>query len=507
MIAPSQMYDATGSAIAWVTEWIGPLEGGMTLAMKYAWANSLDGAAACKSICGKSLVQSQSQRHHGRSFLVPTWCRVARLNEQPTIGALISRRDMDRYAGRWGLQLASDTYFRYCPECIQFGYQSLLFQIDSLTCCPFHRSALLSACRRCGASTPRYALTAEAMSNSFCCPACGAAYGQKFDPRSWKCADLHEQVAKTLLPLVRFLLMAKRKKIDWVHWQEWFGPWLGEDEEREKRIATCAVLRRIAPTPGLDEGLFVPPARPLAVSKGRGFVAVAPLSSSSATDPRPRRQIYKSIRRHLFKLLPRHVDRRGLLIPRSDEIEMRNDILWLSLKKCPYLQAVWLWRIRFEQAETVVFAHPSRNRQLCLQDAAQNWPWRGAGDDSVWAHYVLAGFHAAAEIVGEWWERASTLAAAPAPDRARSMELYVEFANLLSPSRVPVPPRIAAVFETRQPLHGPTALYVVGPTSGLEKLAACRRCASSVPAGSFGTTSDITPANVSTSDFQEAETR
>jgi hypothetical protein len=473
------MYDTTGTPIAWVAEWVGPHEGGMTLAMKYAWANSLNGAAASKSICGKSLVQSHSQRQHGRSFLVPGWSRIARLNQQPTIGALIAKRDMSRYVGRWGQQLASDTHIRYCPECIQFGYQSLLFQIDALTCCPLHRTALLSACRRCSAPTPRYALTAEAMEAPFCCPSCGAAYGQKFDPRAWKCLHLHGQVEKTLLPLVRFLLEAKRAKIDWVHWQEWFGPWLGEVEEREKRIATCTVLRRIVPTSGLNEEMFLPPARQLSVSMGRVSGTMVPQSLGTATDPQTRRQIYKSIRRHLFKLLPRHVVQRQLLFPGQGEVELRNEILWLSLKKCPYLQAVWLWRLRFEQAQSVVFTHPSRNRQLSFLEIAQNWPWQGAGDDSVWAHYVLAGFHAAAEIVCEWWKRASTLAAAADPDRAHSMELYVEFANLLSPSRLPVPPRVAAVFETRPPGKGAIGLHVVGPTSGLEKLLACCRCGSS----------------------------
>jgi hypothetical protein len=177
----------------------------------------------------------------------------------------------------------------------------------------------------------------------------------------------------------------------------------------------------------------------------------------------------------LFRLLRRHVVRRQLLFPGQDEIELRSETLWLSLKKCPYLQAVWLWRIRFEQAETVTFAHPSLNRQLSLREAAQNWPWQGAGDDSVWAHYVLAGFHAAAEIVCEWWERATTLAAAAEPDRARSMELYMEFVTLLSPSRLPVPPRVAAVFETRPPGKGAIGLHVVGPTGGMDKLLACCR--------------------------------
>lgn len=496
MSTPMRMYDATGAVIAWVADWVGPFEGGLTLAMKYAWANSLDGAAASKTICGKTLVPNHSQRQHGRSFLLPRWSRVARLDQQPSIGALISRGDINRYTSRWGEQLASDTYFRYCPECIQSGYQSLLFQVDALMSCPFHRTALLSVCRRCGASTPRFALTAEAIANPFCCPACGAAYGKRFDPRDWKCASLHEQVRGALLPLVRFLLQTKRTKLEWVHWQEWFGPWLGEVEEREKRIATFSVLRRIVPTAGLDDTVLALPARPLGISSGKGCVTVPAESAEAGIDGRSRRQIYKAIRRHQIKILPRHVPRRRLLNPESGEAELKNDILWLSLEKCPYLQAVWLWRLRFENAETVVPAHSLRSRELSLRGSAENWPWRGGGDDSVWAHYVLAGFHAAAEIVSDWWERALAHAGARDTEKARSLELYVEFANLLSPSRLPVPSRIAAVFETRQPPRSGTALYIVAPTNGMERLSTCCRCELS-PNDETAGIKDADAANVS----------
>ena len=505
MKTPLRMYDSTGAVIAWVADWVGPFEGGLTLAMKYAWANSLNGAMASKTICGKTLVQAHAQRRHGRSFLVPGWSRVALLNQQPSSGALIARRDMSRYAGRWSEQLASDEHFRYCPECIQLGYQSLLFQVDALMSCPVHRSTLLSACRSCGASTPRFALNAEVMGTPFCCPTCGAAYGKKFDPHVWRCTDSHTRMLGSLLPLVRFLLRAKRTKLEWLNWQEWFGPWLGAMEEREKRIATFMVLRRIVPTPGMDESIFAQPTRPLSVSGGRGSAAVVSDSANSGSEYRSRRQIYKSIRRHLFKVLPRHVDRRQLK-PNSDQTELRNDILWLSLKKCPYLQAVWLWRIRFEHAETVVFGHSLQKRELSLRDAAMNWPWQGAGDDSVWGGYVLAGFHAAAEIVSDWWERASAHAAASS-DQARWMELYVEFANLLSPSRLPVPPRITTVFRTHPSPMGATALFVVGPTSGMERLAMCCKCTAPQTAASVDTERNNKAANVPTFDVANAEVR
>lgn len=169
--------------------------------------------------------------------------------------------------------------------------------------CPFHRSTLLSACGSCGASTPRYALTMEVMANPFCCPTCGAPYGAKFDPRNWRCTDLHTKVLEPMLPLVRFLLRAKRAKLEWLNWQEWFGPWLGAAEEREKRIATFDVLRQIVPTPRLDESMFAQLARPISISRGKGYVATVSESGNSDTKRRSQRQIYKSIRRHLFKVL------------------------------------------------------------------------------------------------------------------------------------------------------------------------------------------------------------
>lgn len=471
------MHDANGRPVAWVAEWAGPHEGGMTLAMKYAWANALDGAAASKSICGKSLVQKYSQRTHGRSFLVPGWARVAML-DTASIGALIAQRDITHYAGRWGQWLASDAYFRYCPECIQHGYQSLLYQVDALSRCPVHRTKLLSACGRCSAPTPRYALTAEAMANPFCCPACGAAYGERFDPRGWKRANKHvSPAALALTPLLRFLRRADQSKIDWLHWDEWFGAWLGESELREKRIATFDALRRIVEH-NMGEDLFELPARPLSVLSGR-FIEAAPIRWLGAPEESKHRyQIYKAIRRQLIKRAPRNISRPALFSPQASEISVSNEMLRLSLKRSPFLQAVWLWRLRFEELHSVICFHPALPRSLTLRDNALNWPWQGTADDSSWAYYVLTGFHASAEIVWEWWRRALELATASTPDNdgARSMELHMEFANRLSPSRLPVPPRVAAVFERDTAGRGPCLLHVVGPEAGFDRLESCHVC-------------------------------
>jgi hypothetical protein len=476
----SQIYDVTSAPIAWVADWVGPHEGGMTLAMKYVWANALDGPSASKSICGKTLVSNYSQRVHGRSFLTPGWARTASVGRMPSIGALIARRNIERYAGRWGQWLASDKCFRYCPECIRVGYQSLLYQVDALALCPLHRTPLLSACPGCATPTPRYALTVDAMTNPFCCPGCGTPYGGKFDPRSWRCGSFHKEASSSLRPLTQFLLQLDRNDFDWLHWDAWFGPWLGEVEQREKRVATFDVLSRII-RHRIDQELFTTPQRTLSVLKGRAVASTARSRVPLPSDSQTHYSIYKAIRRHFLKRLSDQLGRRLRFDSGSTEINLRSEILWLSLKKCPYLQALWLWRLRFEQLESAKPLTVSRRQKLPLREDAQNWPWKGGGDEAAFAYYVFTSFHTAAETVSDWWEKASRFASLPLTDQgnARSMELHMEFANLLSPSRLPVPPRITAVFGPGGSRQTERALYVVGPKHGFEKLQACRRFDSS----------------------------
>lgn len=43
-----------------------------------------------------------------------------------------------------------DWRLRICPECMRFGYHSLLFQMPGINRCPWHRSQLVNGCVRCG---------------------------------------------------------------------------------------------------------------------------------------------------------------------------------------------------------------------------------------------------------------------------------------------------------------------------------------------------------------------
>lgn len=43
-----------------------------------------------------------------------------------------------------------DWKLRICPECMRFGYHSLLFQMPGISRCPWHRTRLVDGCVRCG---------------------------------------------------------------------------------------------------------------------------------------------------------------------------------------------------------------------------------------------------------------------------------------------------------------------------------------------------------------------
>jgi hypothetical protein len=464
------MLDQGGANIAWNPSWIGPHEGGLTLAMKFAWANALDGRAASRAISGKSLLQNYSPKLHGRSFLIPDWAHVAIMGRQPTIGALIAKRNLGRYAGRLAQLIGADHTFRYCSVCIKFGYQSLLFQLDAMKLCPMHRTPLLTVCTHCSAITPRFALTAEGLDVPFCCPACGQPYGDRFDPTLWSCRSLHEEVTHACKPILRFLWQAKQSNVEWFRWDDWLGPWLGLADQRRKRIATFDVLRRIVPN-DLDETLFEAPAEPFMAAKSRALVMDPRQETLDQNGGEEYSTIYKSIRRYILKRLPKRVDRRLLLRPYLTEIDSPNDVLRLSLGQCPYVQTVWLWRLRMEQ--DVISLHVWHRTTLLLKDEVCNWPWKGAGDQSLWAYYVLAGFHAAAEVVTDWRERAVQVHSdiGSGTDDAQLITLHSQFAHLLSTSKLPLLPSISAVFVKSGKHILRPEVYVVGPQSGWARLA------------------------------------
>lgn len=65
--------------------------------------------------------------------------------------ALWSVEPWQPYAGD-GLWTNLPWSLRACPSCLRFGYHSNLFQMPWMVQCPWHRTQLITACRKCGRS-------------------------------------------------------------------------------------------------------------------------------------------------------------------------------------------------------------------------------------------------------------------------------------------------------------------------------------------------------------------
>jgi len=66
-----------------------------------------------------------------------------------------------------GYWQAGDLPIRHCQECARFGYHCTLFQLPSITQCPWHRLPLRSMCRRCGKPYSPY-LSGEELGQCVC---------------------------------------------------------------------------------------------------------------------------------------------------------------------------------------------------------------------------------------------------------------------------------------------------------------------------------------------------
>lgn len=133
----------------WLNSWASPLEGPLTLLTKFAIANPIRSADLVKILSesgvdarkGNSLLGLGSKSEDFHPFV-----RALRA------GAL----DIVLGSGEPLFALAGYEQFRYCPTCLDDGYQSSLCQIAWLRRCPQHGDALIAHCRQCGCKTPRY---------------------------------------------------------------------------------------------------------------------------------------------------------------------------------------------------------------------------------------------------------------------------------------------------------------------------------------------------------------
>lgn len=169
-----------GSQLAptWGKNWTGPYEGPFTLALKSAWAN-LPTAAGTSSLFDGQQFGWGWQEQGSASLL----SRPPQRHESWTAHCL------GRYAGEWTFELASDKFFRFCPDCLRHGYQAAAYQIQALLMCPVHLCELRTTCMNCESPTCSYSLNSVAFNNPFHCWRCGKFWVEGLNLRSLSDTD------------------------------------------------------------------------------------------------------------------------------------------------------------------------------------------------------------------------------------------------------------------------------------------------------------------------------
>lgn len=242
-----------------------------------------------------------------------------------------------QHCGALSVSIASDERLRFCPTCLEEGFQSSIFQIDAFSNCPIHGDALKNTCPRCGAPTPRYAVEPQAFKTPMHCAICNRPFSEAWNHEgmvsSWSQVD-----GSNCLGIVEHWLQscAGQNTLDVS------GYALSRFTDVECRRAAFDVLRHRFPLrlPWLEKRLSV------IVSTGTLTRGEDPTKSSRAE----RTILYKALRRHFKKLLGiRALERKRYAF---DDLEsgLEGPIYSLEGKTTPALHGFLLWRARFEKS-------------------------------------------------------------------------------------------------------------------------------------------------------------
>ena len=166
------------NGLAWSPSWWCDHEGPFTRICKLAMVNHLSSAMVNRKVFGLRDVYWNFGRVHPRSLVRTDWIECAPLiPEGQELRAEIQQWSLSRFCDQTiSLCIASDLRLRYCPTCLEQGFQSVIFQIDALAACPIHGDALRDSCPSCGAPTPRYAVAQDVFKAPMQCLACGSPF-------------------------------------------------------------------------------------------------------------------------------------------------------------------------------------------------------------------------------------------------------------------------------------------------------------------------------------------
>lgn len=369
--------------------WCAPYEGPFTRLAKIAVLNALPARDLCHVIFERPLLHHHARPWHGRSLLSDAWLRAHPLRS--AVAAEIAGCTLEHLCGAWACKIASDAHLRFCPLCLEGGFQSAVYQIDALPICPIHGQALQAVCPHCAAPTAAYAVTAGGFDCPFHCHACGGPLARNADAPHWESAWRAPKGVQALQPLIAWLNAIKNAPLQWPDVDAWELDPQG-DRECERRRGVVAVLRQIVPLKST-----IQTQAPVSIHVYRDTHCVAAVARQVQLDDvalGTRRTVYKSLRRHIRKELridaaQRTIDSRDFVCEGSAQALLPPPTLLDSS-----LHGFLLWRQRFEEGFRASERDPDKwARPLRLRPPMAHWPVISDVSLGLWARFVLACLH------------------------------------------------------------------------------------------------------------------
>jgi len=159
------------STYSWYTSWTTGCDSIYGLLSKFAWLNGLSAREIAhlfvSSRCGRKGITVQRLNLDLREPGVFDLSKIAQLchtTVEAVTGAFVRGKYTDRL-----LEIRSNLC--YCPQCLESGFHSALFQVSCVPRCPLHHIALKQQCENCTGVIP-YRLTSSLLRKPFACPHC-----------------------------------------------------------------------------------------------------------------------------------------------------------------------------------------------------------------------------------------------------------------------------------------------------------------------------------------------
>lgn len=389
--------------------WTSHHEGPYTRAAKLAILNVLSANDLCQTLFGKPVLQSRAVPLHGRSLLAGAW--LQRGSSVCVLAEPIAEHAMDRICGHWATRIASDERLRYCPRCMDNGFQSVVYQIDGIERCPLHGEPLLDTCVHCGAPTPAYAVTNESMSHPLRCPRCAQFYSAAWTPSHpisfWKAPKNDGPIASIYTWLKRLSIA----RIEWPELAMWEPDPCSTSARSDLRKAVFDVLVKLLP---LELEKSQRPSKVVVHTCSRSVRMGPNYCVRDSDEAHARVPIYKAIRRYIQRRLKPRL--KGEHWRTKDAIKIDwlcGSVLTMATSVRPELHGWLVWRHRFEEGfrpddwENAFLAHGSVG-SLKLRPSVLSWPVHWSIDAEAWGHFVLACFHEDVEAARGWHRGTAT---------------------------------------------------------------------------------------------------